>query len=120
MTLYYNEEFIIDNKQWKDRIQCLEKIISIQTQHFRDQEPFFSRNTFFSVNFQIFFIIYKTPATGRLLGLGIRIITPDNNTSIALAMTPEERVQKVMYLLSRGLLRSFYHRIEQVESPIPI
>lgn len=118
---YYSEEFIIVGEQWKDRISYLEEVISIQAQRFiRDQEAYVSRDTFFTIKFRIFFVIYTTPATGRLLGLGIRILTPDNNTSTALAMTPEDRLQKVMYLLSRGLLRSFHHQIEQFESPIPV
>jgi hypothetical protein len=118
---YYYEELVIFDEPWKDKIDYLKKMISIQTQRFlRDQESYTSRNTFFSVDFRIFFVIYTTPAIGRLLGLGIRIITPESNTSASLAMTPEDRLQKIMYLLSRGLLRSFQHRIEQVECLVPV
>ena len=85
---YKYEEFIIVDELWKDRIEYLENVISIQIQRFlRDQESYSSKTTFFSVDFRIFFIIYSTPATGRLLGLGIRIITPETNTSTSLAIT---------------------------------
>ncbi|MHA2243990.1 MAG: hypothetical protein ACXADY_03395 [Candidatus Hodarchaeales archaeon] len=120
---YQHEEFVIVGEQWKDRIKYLENVISIQTQRFikeYKQESYFSRNTFFSVKFRIYFVIYTTPVTGRLLGLGIRIITPDTDTSTEFAMTPEDRLQKAMYLISRGLLRSYHHRIDQFECPIPI
>lgn len=118
---YHYEEFIIVSDQWKDRIQYLENVIPIQTQRFiREQESQVGRKAFFPVDFRIFFVIYTTPAIGRLLGLGIRIITPDAKISTALAFNPEDRLQKSMYLLSRGLLRSFHHRIEQIECPIPV
>lgn len=118
---YQYEEFVIVDEPWKDRIEYLENVISIQTQRFlRDQESYSSRTAFFSVDFRIFFVIYTTPAIGRLLGLVIRVITPEAYTSTSLAMTPEDRLQKIMYLLSRGLLRSFHHRIEQVECLVPV
>ena len=65
---YYYEEFFIVSEQWKDQIQYLEGIIPIQTQRFIRQE--LSRNSFFTAEFQIFFVIYTE--AGRRLGLGIR------------------------------------------------
>lgn len=113
---YHYEEFFIVSEQWKERIQYLEGIIPIQTQRFIRQLP--SRNIFFTAEFQIFFVIYTI--AGRLLGLGIRIITPDVDRASAFALTPEDRLRKTMFLLSRGLLQSFHHQIRQIESPIPI
>ncbi|UCG03415.1 MAG: hypothetical protein JSW11_05365 [Candidatus Heimdallarchaeota archaeon] len=112
---YYYEEFFIICEQWKDRIEYLESIIPIQTQRFIRQE--FSRNTS-PVEFQLFFVIYTVE--GRLLGLGVRIVTPDSDRSTAFALTPEDRLRKTMFLLSRGLLQSFHHRIIQIECPVPI
>lgn len=118
---YQYEEFVIVDELWKDRIEYLENVISIQIQRFlQDQESHISRTAFFSVDFRIFFVIYTTPTIGQLLGLGIRIITPEANTSTSLAITPEVRLQKTMYLLSRGLLRSIHHQIEQVECLVPV
>ncbi|MFW9903657.1 MAG: hypothetical protein ACFFFH_04950 [Candidatus Thorarchaeota archaeon] len=114
---YHYEEFFIVNEKWKDRVQYLEGIIPIQTQRFIRQEE--NRDFSFSTaEFQIFFIIYTV--TGRLIGLGIRIITADVNKLDALAISPEDRLRKTMYLLSRGLLQSFHHQIKQIECPIPI
>ncbi|MFX1517231.1 MAG: hypothetical protein ACFFC6_13085 [Promethearchaeota archaeon] len=109
---YHCEEFFIVSELWKDRIKYLSEIISIQTQRFIRQE------LKITADFQIFFVIYTV--TGNLLGLGIRIVTIDADTSDALAISPEDRLRKTMYLLSRGLLHSFYHRIKQIECPIPI
>jgi hypothetical protein len=114
---YHYEEFFIVSEPWKDRIQYLEGIIPIQTQRFIRQE-LGRKKTSFTAEFEIFFIIYTV--AGRLLGLGIRIITPDASRSTALALTPEDRLRKTMFLLSRGLLQSFHHRIMQIECPIPV
>ena len=103
------------SEQWKDRIEYLESIIPIQTQRFIRQE--LSRNSS-PAEFQIFFVIYTRG--GRLLGLGIRLITPNLNRLTTFAATPEDRLRKTMFLLSRGLLQSFHHRITQIECPIPI
>ncbi|MFX0123696.1 MAG: hypothetical protein ACFFAE_08645 [Candidatus Hodarchaeota archaeon] len=113
---HYYEEFFIVSKQWKDRIQYLEGIIPIQTQRFIRQE-IGSKKTSFTTEYEIFFVIYTV--AGRLLGLGIRIITPNAGKATALAFTPEDRLRKAMFLLSRGLLQSFHHKIMQIECPIP-
>ncbi|MFX0206331.1 MAG: hypothetical protein ACFFDT_10105 [Candidatus Hodarchaeota archaeon] len=114
---YYYEEFFIVNEEWKNRIQYLEGIIPIQAQRFIREEVIrnFRHST---AEFQIFFVIYTV--LGRLIGLSIRIITTDTEKLEALAMSPEDRLRKSMYLLSRGLLQSFHHQIKQIECPIPI
>jgi hypothetical protein len=113
---YHYEEFFIVSEQWKERIHYLEEVIPIQTQLFIREE--LGRKSFITVEFQLFFVIYTVE--GRLLGLGLRIVTPDSERSTALALTPEDRLRKTMFLLSRGLLQSFHHRIIQIECPIPI
>lgn len=120
---YHYEEFMIFGEEWKERIKYLENVIPIQTHRFiRELESRIGEKIFFSVDFRIYFVIYTNSTTGQLLGLGIRLLTPSGSPSVssALASTPEDRLQKIMYLLSRGLLRSFHHRIEQIECPIPI
>ena len=114
---YFFEEFFIVNEDWKDRIKYLEEMIPVQTQRFIRQEVRRSSSPS-TTEFQIFFVIYTI--AGRLLGLGIRIITTDPDKLDALAISPEDRLRKTMYLLSRGLLQSFHHRINQIECPIPI
>ena len=120
---YHYEEFMIVSEEWKERVKYLENLIPIQTHRFiRELEGRMGNSVFFSVDFRIYFVIYTTSTTRQLLGLGIRIITPSGNSNVssALALTPEDRLQKIMYLLSRGLLRSFHHRIDQIECPIPV
>jgi hypothetical protein len=114
---YSIEEFFIVNEDWKDRIKYLEEIIPVQTQCFI-RENVCRNSSLSTTDFQIFFVIYTV--AGRLLGLGIKIITAEYDKLDALAISPEDRLRKVMYLLSRGLLQSFHHRIKQIECPIPI
>jgi hypothetical protein len=114
---YYYEEFFIVNEQWKDRIQYLEGIIPIQTQRFI-RKKLSGKSGLSNADFQIFFVIYTV--IGRMIGLGIRIITSDADRLDTLAMIPEDRLRKAMYLLSRGLLQSFHHQMRQIECPIPI
>ncbi|MFX0013230.1 MAG: hypothetical protein ACFE98_01390 [Candidatus Hermodarchaeota archaeon] len=113
---YHYEEFIIVKDEWKERILYLENIVPIQTQRFlRELGSINARKIFHNSHFKIYFVIYTV--VGRLIGLGLRIIT--RNNFYDLASTPEDRLQKSMYLLTRGLLRSFYHRIDQIECSIP-
>lgn len=107
------EEFIILSEDWKDRIHYLEKIISIQTKRF-----FKERGTFFTLD--ITFVIYTTLITAQLIGLGIRIFSPTSHSLTEFALSPEDKLQTIMYLLSRGLLKSYYHRIDQIECSLPI
>ena len=114
---YCYEEFFVVNETWKNRIHYLTEMIPIQTQKFIREEVIRNSNLS-TAEFQIFFVIYTI--LGRLIGLGIRIITADAEKLEALATSPGDRLRKAMYLLSRGLLQSFHHRIKQIECPIPI
>lgn len=112
---YQYEEFIIISEDWKDQIHYVENIIPILVQRFiREKE------TLFTLDLCITFVIYTTPITARLIGLGIRIFTPTSHFSAEFAMTPEDKLQKIMYLLSRGLLKSVHHRIDQIECSLPV
>ena len=115
------EEFTIVDEQWKDHISYLEQIIPILTQRFiRDQgfQVNIKLNT--AVDFHIYFVIYSTPDTGRLIGLAIRIVSSNISFLTTFSNTPEDRLQKAMYLLSRGLLQSAHHKIDQISCPIPL
>ncbi|MHA2226160.1 MAG: hypothetical protein ACXAC8_13195 [Candidatus Hodarchaeales archaeon] len=115
------EEFAIVDEPWKDHISYLEQIIPILTQRFiRDQRFQVNLKENTAVDFHIYFVIYSTPDTGRLIGLAIRIVSPNIDLLTTFSSTPEDRLQKSMYLLSRGLLWSAHHRIDQITCPIPL
>ena len=118
---FYIEEFLILGEPWKDQIEYLENIIGILTRKFI-QRPNFNQLMILdpSIEFKIFVIIYLTPNTGRLIGIGIRIITINSDVSSIFAPCCEDRLQKAMYLISRGLLKSSHHKIEQIFCTLPL
>ncbi len=94
------EEFVIVDEPWKDHISYLEQIIPILTQRFiRDRGFQITIKLNSVVDFNIFFVIYSTPDTGRLIGLAIRIVSPDISFLTTFSSTPDDRLQKAMYLL---------------------
>ncbi|MFX0084096.1 MAG: hypothetical protein ACFFAU_00345 [Candidatus Hodarchaeota archaeon] len=118
---FHIEEFLILGEPWKDQIEYLENVIGILTQQFiRESEFNYLIKINSSIEFKIFVILYKTPNTGRLIGIGIRIVTNNSNISSMFAPCSEERLQKAMYLVSRGLLKSPYHMITQIFRTLPL
>lgn len=118
---YSFEEFIIVVEEWKDHIDYLENVVLISNRRFIHK--CLSQNIKIAASpkiFRIFYVIYTNLSTGQLLGLGLRIISPDSFGLTAFASTPNDRLQKAMYLLSRGILSSPHHQIYQIESQIPL
>ena len=115
------EEFLILGELWKDHIEYLKKMVDILTLQFiGDRLSSFPMKIDPPVEYRIFMILYTTPNTGRLIGIGIRIITTSSNVSSLFAPCSEERLQKAMYLISRGLLNSYHHQIEQMFCTLPL
>ncbi|MFX0142198.1 MAG: hypothetical protein ACFFDN_51645 [Candidatus Hodarchaeota archaeon] len=118
---YRFEEFVIVIEKWKDHIEYFENLVQILNRRFI--QVYGSQNNkiaTFPRIFRIFFAIYTTQSTNQLLGLGLRIISPNSYASTVFASSPNDRLQKAMYLLSRGILTSSHHQIEQIESQIPL
>ncbi|MFX0181894.1 MAG: hypothetical protein ACFE95_02330 [Candidatus Hodarchaeota archaeon] len=118
---YHYEEFVIVCEEWKDRIEYIENVVPVLSKRFNQIYKF--QNNKIVTNrriFKIYFVIYTAQSTGHLLGFGLRIFTPDSYTSTAFANSPTDRLQKAMYLLSRGILISPHHQIDQIVSQIPI
>ena len=115
------EEFLILDEPWKDQIEYLKTVIEILTQE-TIRNTHSKQNLYLdkSVDFRIFIIIYTTPNTGRMIGIGIRIVTVNSSISSTFATSSEDRLQKAMYLISRGLLKSRYHKIEQNICVLPL
>ncbi len=104
-----------------DHIEYLKKEIDILTLQFiGDRLSSFPMDIDPPVEYRIFLILYTTPNTGRLIGIGIKIITTSSNVSSLFAPCSEERLQKAIYLISRGLLNSSHHQIEQMFCTLPI
>ena len=115
------EEFLILGEPWKNHIEYLESVINILTLQFiGDRLSIFPTDIDPSVEYRIFVILYTTPNVGRLIGIGIRIMTTSSNVSSLFAPCSEERLQKAMYLISRGLLNSSHHQIEQMFCTLPL
>jgi len=107
------EEFILVRQVYKDGVDQLETVL-----------PYISAkvsNMISNTNFKRFienqgifiqFLNYSGLIDQKLIGLGIRIISETKENLQALGVSPEDRIQKVMFLLSRGLLKSRLHRIE--------
>ena len=58
-------------------------------------------------------VIYSDLNSNEILGLGLRIRALDRLTLAFLGDSSENRIQKIMFLLSRGLIKSSFHQINQ-------
>lgn len=115
------EEFLILGEPWKDQIEYLKSVIEILTEE-NIRNTHSKKNVYLdqSVDFRILIIVYTTPNTGRLIGIGIRIATDNSSISSTFATSSEDRLQKAMYLISRGILKSSHHKIEQAICVLPL
>ena len=108
------EEFLIIREEYYGKLGFLEKIVKdflkksnlIITNDYQTQK--------FNLNrLKIDFIIYSSLKRKEILGLSLRIRTNDRLALSLLGASSEKRIQKMMFLLSRGLLRSSFHQINQ-------
>lgn len=60
----------------------------------------------------IHFIIYSESKKRELVGLGIKIATKSKINLESFSITPKGRVQKIMFLITRALLESTFHKIK--------
>jgi hypothetical protein len=68
----------------------------------------------------IHYITYSSTKNGDFIGLGVRIFPRDKTTLGVFGDSSEMRIQKTMFLLSRGLLGSLFHTIEQRDIELTI
>ncbi len=108
------EEFLIIRENYYSKLKLLEKILldllkkSDYAATYESQKQFFQSNRLI-----IDFIIYSNLKNNDLLGLGLRVRVYDRLTLAFLGSSSENRIQKIMFLLSRGLLISSFHQINQ-------
>ncbi|MHA1994476.1 MAG: hypothetical protein ACW97Z_08060 [Candidatus Hodarchaeales archaeon] len=112
-TYWTIEEFVIVRQVYKEGAAQLEAILPYYS---GKASNMISRSDLrsFIENSGLFiqFINYSDLANRQLIGLGVRIISENKITLQAFGASSEDRIQKVMFLLSRGLLKSRFHRIE--------
>jgi len=101
------EDFIIVRQVYRDKTikikMALKNLNNQSLKNKKDNNP----------DLIIHYITYSSIKNGDLIGLGVRIYPRDKTTLGVFGNSVEVRIQKVMFLLSRGLFRSLYHTIEQ-------
>ncbi|MHA1978265.1 MAG: hypothetical protein ACW98F_05355 [Candidatus Hodarchaeales archaeon] len=107
------EESVIVRQVYKDRLAQLESILPYYTTNAlllrtKNEIKSFIENSGLLVQF----INYSDSTNRELIGLGLRIISESNISLQSFGASSEDRVQKIMFLLSRGLLKSLFHMIE--------
>jgi hypothetical protein len=107
------EEFVLVRQIYKDGATHLDDILAYYLGKAsrlisRSEHRKFLKNCGLIIQF----INYSDLANRQLIGLGLRIISESKITLQAFDASSEGRIQKAMFLLSRGLLKSRFHRIE--------
>ncbi|MHA1214383.1 MAG: hypothetical protein ACTSR2_09745 [Candidatus Hodarchaeales archaeon] len=111
------EEFLIVREIYKPNLTYIETVISMlieQELENKEMKYFESNHT------KIQFVIYFTPVTNHFLGLGVRFLNSSHDYFGRTNVSIEHKLERAMYLLSRGLLNSRYHSIEQIVCQIQI
>ncbi len=118
---WISEESVVVRPIFLDRLNELEKILPY---HFKTQGGVSSikKNHLFIKNEGLFiqYIIYSNSTSQKLVGLGIRVTAKSRTILQTFGRSSEDRLQKIMFLLSRGLLKSNFHRIKYLEVEIII
>ena len=108
------EEFLIVREKYYSNLQLFERILpnymkkAFQDVSYEPQKQFLQSNGLI-----IDFITYSNSKNNEIIGLSLRVITNDKFVLTFLGTSSENRIQKIMFLLSRGLLRSSFHQINQ-------
>lgn len=108
------EEFLIIREEYYYKLGLLEKLLPNLVKNSDHDATFDSQKQFYQSNRLIIdFIIYSTLKSKEIFGLGLRVRTIDRLTLTFLGASSENRIQKIMFLLSRGLLKSSFNQINQ-------
>jgi len=108
------EEFIIVREKYYSKLYLLERILPNHVNRAIHEASHESQNQFLKSNGLIIdFITYANSKNNEMIGLSLRVLTKDKITITFLGTSSENRIQKIMFLLSRGLLKSPFHWIKQ-------
>ncbi|NHJ01623.1 MAG: hypothetical protein EAX86_05740 [Candidatus Heimdallarchaeota archaeon] len=111
------QEFSIFIENIKSKLDHIEEIIKQEISKFIQKTHQYSTA---SETMHIEFLHYVSLLDGSFLGLGLRMSTDDKLMRLSFGYTPESRLERAMFLLSRGILQSNYHSISQIEYSLPI
>ncbi len=115
------EEFVLVRQLYKDRLPQLELLLPYYTIKAYTMISTSENKKFLeSSGLFIQFINYSDLTNRELIGLGLRITSNSKITLQTFGASSEDRIQKIMFLLSRGLLKSLFHRIEHEDIEIII
>ena len=106
------EESVLVRQVYKDRLAQLRSILPYYSSNALKEIS--SKTQSFIENSGLFiqFINYSDLTNRELIGLGLRITSDSKIPLQVFGASSEDRVQKTMFLLSRGLLKSLFHWIE--------
>ena len=108
------EEFLIIREEYFNQLGLLENILPKLMKNPDHAVTCESQKQFYtSSGLIIDFIIYSDLRNNEIIGLGLRIRASDRLALAFLGVSWENRIQKIMFLLSRGLLKSSFHQISQ-------
>ena len=108
------EEFIIIREKFCSNLALLENFLPNQIGKAYYKASYESQKQFLQQNGLIIdFIIYSSLKSNEIIGLSLRILANDKFALAFLGTSSESRIQKIMFLLSRGLLKSSFHQINQ-------
>ena len=100
------EDFVIVRQIYRDKGPKIKMVL--KNQNNKHLKNIFCNNP----DLIIHYITYSSIKDGDLIGLGVRIFPRDKITLGVFGNSSEMRIQKIMFLLSRGILGSLYHTIE--------
>ncbi|MHA1236790.1 MAG: hypothetical protein ACTSQ9_03905 [Candidatus Hodarchaeales archaeon] len=108
------EEFLIVREKHYCDLSLFERILPYHLQKAFHEVSYEPQKQFLQSNGLIIdFITYSSSKNNEMIGLSLRVITNDKFALTFLGASSEKRIQKIMFLLSRGLLKSSFHQINQ-------
>ena len=108
------EEFLIIREKYYCKLGLLKRILPNHMKKAFSRVSYEYQDHFLQSNgLLIDFIRYTDPKNNEIIGLSLRVIANNELTLTFLGPSSENRIQKIMFLLSRGLLKSPFHLIKQ-------
>ena len=108
------EEYLIVRDKYSYKLQAIERILRTNLEKANSKSILDTKKQLLNFNGLIIdFITYSNPKNKEIIGLSLRVITNDRFNLTFLGNYSENRIQKIMFLLSRGLIKSSFHIINQ-------
>ncbi len=117
---WFTEEYVLVRPVYQNRLVLLKDILSSSSDRLKRSISKENGNFIEKSGQFIQFINYSDITNRELIGLGLRITSNSKISPQILETLMEDRIQKIMFLLSRGMLKSQYHRIDYLDIEIMI